>query len=114
MGRSKLGGRYQTLHELDGLDLPAFEKPAGIRGDETRAVKRDLTTKAIKWWARGQLRYMKGDWEVYRPMIAEIEQLRLQRMPVAEIQKAVLKRISARCATLGTSPLIRDDSTISL
>lgn len=111
MGRRKLGGRYQTGHELDGQCLAVFMREKGPQGGETRAVKRDMTAKALKWWARGQLRYLRGDWELYRPMMEEIDLLMRQRTSLADIEKTVMDRISGRCAAYGTSQLLRGDLT---
>ena len=101
-GQRKIGGRYQTGHEHDGWDLATVIKakfPA--TGAESRAVKRDRLTKALKYWARGQLRYWKADWEIYKPMMLEIEQMMKAGAGVKQVEQAAFKRVAERSYSFG-------------
>jgi len=96
--------RFQTGYEHDGLDFDTIIKikfPA--EGPESRAVKRDRLTKALRYWARGQLREWQADWEIYKPMMAEIERMMKSGEPVSKVQQTVMKTITERSYKLGTS-----------
>lgn len=107
MGRRKMGGRFQTGHDYDGQNLRFFMRTKGPQRGDSRAVKRDLTTKAIKWWARSQLRVWKGAWEIYKPMMEEIEQMMKAGAFIEDIETAVMKRIKARSVEAGTEKALR-------
>ena len=74
---------------------------------ETRAVKRDRLTKALKYWARGQLRYWTADWEIYKPLMAEIEARMAGKVPsvalVEEVKRTILGRVTEQSARMNTS-----------
>lgn len=96
--------RFQTGYQLDGYDLDTVIKikfPA--EGPESRAVKRDRLTKALRFWGRGQLRHWRADWEVYRPMMAEIERMMKSGEPVSKVKQMVEAWVLSRSFRMGTS-----------
>lgn len=96
--------RYQAGYEHDGFDLDTIVKikfPA--EGPESRAVKRDRLTKALRYWARGQLREWQADWEIYKPMMADIERMMKSGEPVSKVEQMVTTRVLGRSFKMGTS-----------
>ena len=108
MGRRKIGGRFQTGHEHDGWEFDAvISAKFPVTSGETRAVKRDRLTKALKYWARGQMRYWTSDWEIYKPLMAEIETRMAGRVPsvalVEEVKGTIIGRVTEKSARMNTS-----------
>jgi hypothetical protein len=96
--------RFQAGYEHDGYDLDTIIKikfPA--EGPESRAVKRDRLTKALRYWGRGQLRHWRADWEIYKPMMAEIERMMKSGEPVSKVKQMVEARVLSRTFKMGTS-----------
>ncbi|MER8389064.1 hypothetical protein NKH14_26775 [Mesorhizobium sp. M1380] len=114
-GRKFLGGRsgryeqsgpkrFQAGWEHDGWDFKDVVKAKFPKiGEESRAVRRERMRKALRYWARGQLRAWTADWEVYTPMVTEIDEMVKAKRPLAEIQRMVLERVTARSFAAGTS-----------
>lgn len=108
MGRRKIGRRFQTGHEHDGWEFDMVIKVKfPVTSGETRAVKRDRLIKALRYWARGQMRHWGADWEVYKPLMAEIEARMAGRVPsmllLEEVKGAILGLVTERSSRLGTS-----------
>ena len=114
-GRKFLGGkygryeqngpaRYQAGWEHDGLSLEEVVAAKFPKtGEESRAVRRERMRKALRYWARGQLRAWSADYEVYGPMVEEIDRMVKAKRPLAEVKGMVLDRVMARSYSLGTS-----------
>ncbi|TIT63484.1 MAG: hypothetical protein E5W90_26420 [Mesorhizobium sp.] len=114
-GRKFLGGktgryegagpkRYQGGWEHDGLSFAEVVKVKFPKtGEESRAVRRERIRKALRYWARGQLRAWTADWEVYKPMVAEIDAMVKARRSVGAVQAMVMERVTARSFVVGTS-----------
>ncbi|CAH2394519.1 hypothetical protein [Mesorhizobium ventifaucium] len=111
-GRNEYDGRkrFQAGWEHDGWDFKDVVKAKFPKtGDESRAVKRERIRKALRYWARGQLRTWTADWEVYTPMVTEIDEMVKAKRPLAEIQRMVLNRVTARSFAVGTSEYQKHD-----
>lgn len=114
-GRKFLGGkagryegsgpkRFQAGWEHDGWDFKDVIRAKFPKtGAESRAVRHERIRKALRYWARGQLRAWRTDWEVYKPMMAEIDEMVKAKRPVAAIQIMVLERVTARSFAVGNS-----------
>ncbi|RWO19077.1 hypothetical protein [Mesorhizobium sp.] len=120
-GRKFLGGkagryegngpkRFQAGWEHDGWDFKDVVKAKFPKtGDESRAVRRERMRKALRYWARGQLRAWTADWEVYTPMVTQIDEMVKAKRPLAEIQRMVLNRVTARSFAAGASEYQKHD-----
>lgn len=105
-GRYEYSGpkRFQAGWEHDGWDFKDVVKAKFPKtGEESRAVKRERIRKALRYWARGQLRAWRADWEVYKPMMVEIDEMVKAKRSAGAIQIMVLERVTARSFAAGTS-----------
>jgi hypothetical protein len=111
-GRYEASGprRYQGGWEHDGLPFDEIVKIKFPKtGEESRAVRRERIRKALRYWARGQFRVWRTDWEVYKPMVAEIDEMVKAKRPASAIQAMVMGRVKSRSFVAKTSEYQRYD-----